>query len=95
VQTVELEAQQETLKGAILFLFTDNSTVKGALFKGNTPSWLLFELIVRLRKVQISIAATIVVSHVSGKRMISQCTDGISWRDLRTAALHSSTSRGN
>jgi hypothetical protein len=38
VQTVEEEARNGMLNGASLYLFTDNSTVEGALFKGNTPS---------------------------------------------------------
>jgi hypothetical protein len=76
------EAQQGTLNGAHLYLFTDNSTVEGALYKGNSPSRKLFQLIVRLRKVELDCAATITVSHVSGKRMIAQGTDGISRGEL-------------
>ena len=78
VSTIEQEAKEGTLKGSLMFLFTDNSTVEGALYKGNTPSRKLFELIVRFRKVQLQNNATILVSHVSGKRMIAQGTDGIS-----------------
>jgi hypothetical protein len=78
VMTVEEESKQGTLKGALMFLFTDNATVEGALFKGNTPSRKLFQLIVRLRKVELQNGATVQVSHVSGKRMIAQGTDGIS-----------------
>jgi hypothetical protein len=80
--TVEEEARRGTLKGSIMFLFTDNSTVEGALYKGNTPSRKLFGLIVRLRKVVFENGATVLVSHVSGKIMIAQGTDGISRGDL-------------
>jgi hypothetical protein len=52
VQTIEEEARNGTLNGASLYLFTDNSTVEGALFEENTPSRKLFHLIVRFRKVQ-------------------------------------------
>ena len=62
----------------MLYLFIDNATVEGALFKGNTNSKKLFRLIVRLRKTQLENEATISISHVSGRRMIAQCTDGIS-----------------
>lgn len=78
VLTVEEEARNGTLQGSVMFLFTDNSTVEGALYKGNTPSEKLFRLVVRLRKVEFQHGATIVVSHVSGKRMIAQGTDAIS-----------------
>jgi hypothetical protein len=64
-------------------LFTDNSTVEAALYKGNTPSRKLFELIVRLRTIQLNHDCEILVSHVSGKRMIAQGTDGISQGCLR------------
>jgi hypothetical protein len=78
VLTVEEEARNGLLNGASMFLFTDNSTVEGALFKGNTPSRKLFNLIVRFRKIQMVRDAEIVVSHVSGTRMIAQGTDGVS-----------------
>jgi hypothetical protein len=82
VLTVEEEARHGTLKDSIMFLFTDNSTVEGALYKGNTPSKKLFNLIVRLRKTAFENGATVLVSHVSGKRMIAQGTDGISRGEL-------------
>lgn len=78
VLTIEEEAKQGTLQGSIMYLFTDNSTVEAALHKGNSSSKKLFELIVRLRQVQLEQGATITISHISGKRMIAQGTDGIS-----------------
>jgi hypothetical protein len=69
-----------------LYLFTDNSTVESALVKGNTPSRKLFNLIVRFRKIQMKCDADIVVSHVSGTRMIEQRTDGVS-RGLLTEGV--------
>jgi hypothetical protein len=78
VQTIEEEARNGSLQGTSMYLFTDNSTVEGALFKGNTPSRKLFNLIVRFRKAQISCDAEIIVSHVSGSRMIAQGTDVVS-----------------
>jgi hypothetical protein len=82
VMCCEEEANHGSLNGAHLFLFTNNSTVEAALYKGNSPSRKLFELIVRLRKVEMDCSATITVSHVSGKRMIAQGTDGISRGEL-------------
>jgi hypothetical protein len=63
VQTMEEEARSGLLKGASLYIFTDNSTIEGAIFKGNTPSRKLFHLIVRFRKVQMLCDADILVSH--------------------------------
>jgi hypothetical protein len=66
------------LKDSVLFFFTDNSTVESALFKGNSGSRKLFELVVRFRKLQMLTGLQITVSHVSGRRMIDQGTDGVS-----------------
>jgi hypothetical protein len=83
VSTVEEQAQRGNLSGGQFFLFTDNSTVESALHKGNTPSKRLFSLIVKLRKIQLCHDCEILVSHVSGKRMIAQGTDGISRGSLK------------
>jgi hypothetical protein len=69
------------LQGASMYLFTDKSTVEGALFKGNTPSRKLFNLIVCFRKVQMACDAEVVVSHVAGTRNIThkgpmECLEG-------------------
>jgi hypothetical protein len=87
VQTIEEESRNGMLMGASLYLFTDNSTVEGALFKGNTPSRKLFNLVVRFRKVQMAYNAEIIVSHVAGTRMIAQGTDGVS-RGLLTDGVN-------
>jgi hypothetical protein len=78
VLAIEEEARNGVLQGASMYLFTDNSAVEGALFKGNTPSRKLFNLIVRFRKVQMACDAEVIVSHVAGTRMIAQGTDGVS-----------------
>jgi hypothetical protein len=76
--TIEEEACQGILNGASMYLFTNNSTVEGTLFKGNTPSQKLFNLIVRFCKIRMACDADIIVSHASGTRMIAQGTDGVS-----------------
>jgi hypothetical protein len=59
------------LDDAALFFFNDNSTVEGALFTGNSSSKTLFNLVMKLRKFQFK-------TGISGKRMISQGTYGVS-----------------
>jgi hypothetical protein len=78
MQTIEEEARNGLLQGALMNLFTDNSTIEAALFKGNTPSRKLFNLIIQFIKVQMACNADIIVSHVAGSRMIAQGTDGVS-----------------
>jgi hypothetical protein len=78
VHRLELEAERGLLSGAEIFMFTDNSTAESAFHNGTSSSPILFELIVRLRQLQLMKGAKIHLIHVSGKRMISQGTDGIS-----------------
>jgi hypothetical protein len=78
VHTIEEEAVLGNLNRAVIFFFTDNSTVESALYKGNSTSQKLFQLVLRFRKLQFEKGIKVVVSHVSGKRMIAQGTDGVS-----------------
>lgn len=61
-----------------LFVFTDNITAESAFFKGTSSSRKLFDLILDLRKLQMDTGMIIHMIHVSGLRMISQGTDGLS-----------------
>jgi hypothetical protein len=78
VMAIEEEINAGRLSEGVLLFFTDNSTVEAALYKGNSKSRKLFKLIVKLRKLQLSSGVCIIASHVSGKRMIEQGTDGVS-----------------
>ena len=78
VQALEAEGQAGKLKGAMVFLATDNSTVEGCLYKGNSPVKKLFELVVRVKKLELVYGCQISVTHVSGNRMQAQGTDGVS-----------------
>jgi hypothetical protein len=57
--------------------------VESCLYKGNSTSPKLFKLMVQMRKRKMTRNAKIVVSHVSGKRMIKEGTDGVSRGQLR------------
>jgi len=83
VETLEMESQDGRLDGAMLIIATDNSTVESAIYKGNSSNEKLFDLIVRLRLLELKVGGKFIVSHVSGKRMVYQGTDGISRGHLR------------
>ena len=51
VETLEGEAREGRLQGCEVFVFTDNSTAEAAFFKGTSSSILLFDLVLRLRKI--------------------------------------------
>jgi hypothetical protein len=60
------------------FLFTDNSTAEAVYYNGTSSSKLLFELALRLRRMEMRGDFQFHLVHVAGTRMISQCTDGLS-----------------
>ena len=93
VERVESKAEKGELEGAVLFLFTDSSTVEGAVDKGNSTSKELFKLVCKLRKLQMKHGFMMCVTHVAGTRMIAQGTDGLSRGVLNQGALASGTIR--
>ena len=72
-------------------MFTDNSTVEGAVAKGNSPGKRLHDLVTKLRFLQMKYYFDLFVIHVSGKRMIQQGTDGLSRGALRLATVERSS----
>jgi hypothetical protein len=87
VEAIEDGVQSGDLAEAELFVFTDNSTAEGAYSKGNSDSRLLFDLVLRLRTLDMSGSLRLHVIHVAGTRMISQGTDGLSRGDLTEGVL--------
>lgn len=54
-----------------------------ALNKGNASSDDRFELIIHLGKVEMRCSVKLLITHVTGTRMIAQDTDGLSIGPLR------------
>ena len=89
VMKLESEALKGQLDGAEIFLFTDNSTTECAFHNGTSTSKTLFELVLRMKVIQLKHATKIHVIHVAGTRMISQGTDGLSRGNLFEGVLTS------
>jgi len=87
VDSLEALVVEQTLQGAEIFLFTDNSTAEGAFWKGNSSSRKLFELVLRLKKLEWDFGLMVHVVHVAGKRMIAQGTDGMSRADFTEGVM--------
>ena len=66
------------LKGAVIFLCTDNSTVEAALYKGNLSSKKLFDLVLRVQVLEMHESVQILDNHVFGKQTKAIGTDGTS-----------------
>jgi hypothetical protein len=78
VEIIESRVADGSLCGHELFMFTDNSTAEAAFFKGTSTSEKLFDLVLRLRKIEMEGNLFIHLVHVSGTRMIWSGVDGLS-----------------
>jgi hypothetical protein len=74
-------------EGTELWLFTDNFVTERAYHRGTSSSKTLFELVLRLRKIQLEGKLFIRVVWVAGTRMIVQGADGGSRGDFTTGVL--------
>jgi hypothetical protein len=68
-------------------MFTDNYVTECAYFKGTSSSPILFVLVLRLRKLELHSGWKIYGIHITGTRMISQGTDGLSQGDMLTGVM--------
>jgi hypothetical protein len=87
VMSLESQVRQKGLEDCELFLFTDNTTAEAAFWKGSSKSQKLFDLVLRLKALEIEADLIIHVVHVAGKRMIAQGTDGLSRGDKSTGVM--------
>jgi hypothetical protein len=78
VESLEEEASPGRLENSMVFFFTDNSTAEAALYKGTSHGPKLFDLVIRVKSLETRLAIKLVVSHVSGLRMIAEGGDGVS-----------------
>ena len=78
VPAAEEAGRQGHLEGATVILATDNSVVEASLYKGNSTSEKLFELIIRLRRAELRYSTKLLINHVAEKRMMARGTDGVS-----------------
>jgi len=84
---IEEAVEHKLLADCELFLFTDNSTAEAAFHKGTSTRKRLFDLILRLRSLQMHSGLHLHVIHVAGTRMQWQGTDDLSRGQLSTGAL--------
>ena len=80
-------ADKTKLKGLEVFLFTDNAVAEGAFYKGTSSSKKLFELILKLRLLEMKEGFLVHIIHIAGTRMISQGSDGLSRGDANEGVM--------
>jgi hypothetical protein len=82
VETLEAEAEAGNLNNCEMFMMTDNSTAEACFYRGTSGSEKLFELVLRLHRLEMTAGILLHIVHVAGTRMIAQGTDGLSRGDL-------------
>jgi hypothetical protein len=87
IKIERIAANGELGEGVELFLFTDNFVAERAYHNGYSRSRTLFDLVFRLRKLQMHMNVFIHIIWVAGTRMIMQGTDGLSRGDLSNGVL--------
>jgi hypothetical protein len=78
VESIEDQVEKGKLKNAELFMFTDNSTAESAFYRGTSSNKDLFELVLRLKKLEMTAGLKIHLIHIAGRRMIADGVDGLS-----------------
>ena len=87
IKSVEAMGEQGLLEGTEVFFFTDNSTAEAIFFNGSSKSPLLFDLVLRLHKIEMCYKCKVHFIHCAGTRMISQGTDGLSRGNLLSGVM--------
>mmetsp|Transcript_15422 Transcript_15422/g.21970 ORF Transcript_15422/g.21970 Transcript_15422/m.21970 type:complete len:634 (+) Transcript_15422:1647-3548(+) len=87
VLAVEEASASGMLNNCELFLFTDNTTAEGCYYRGTSQSRKLFELVLRLRKLQLGGDVFIHVIHIAGTRMIEEGADGLSRGNINEGVM--------
>ena len=87
VDSLEKLAELGDLGGTEVFLFTDNTVAESAFYRGTSASLKLFDLVLRLRKLEMASQFKLHLLHVPGTRMIEQGTDGLSRGNLTEGVM--------
>jgi len=87
VEFMEAGAKEGIFENAEVWMFTDNSTAEACYFRGTSKSKPLFELVLRLRQLEMKTGCRVFLVHVAGARMIEQGSDALSRNDLNTGVM--------
>ena len=73
---VERAGEKGWLKGATVLLATDNEVVEVATYKGNSTSKKLYNLVLRLKMVEMKYGCHLIVTHVTETRISNRALMG-------------------
>ena len=78
VETVRFTVQEEELDGVEIYLCINDPVAEGKFFNGLFSSKLLFELILRLKNMELGNKLNLQFVHITRTRMVEQGADGLS-----------------
>ena len=87
VESLYEEAASGRLDNCCVYFFTDNTTVEASLHNGTSKSKKLLALVIKLKLLETRRGIRILVSHVSGNRMIAEGGDGVSRGSLNEGVM--------
>jgi hypothetical protein len=87
VEGLEIQVREGELRDCEVFLFTDNSAAEAVYFKGNLTSRKLFELVLRLRRLEMRGGLVLHAVHVADTCIIDQGADRGSRGDLNQGSM--------
>jgi len=87
ITAIEEAMQEGLLTDSELFMFTDNSTMESAFFKGTSTSPKLFDLILRLQELRMGDGLILYMIHVAGTQMKKEGMDGLSRGDCTEGVM--------
>ena len=82
-----LIASGEIERGSEMILFTDNEVAKRTYFKDSSHSLQLHQMILELRKMEMRGELVVHFIWISGRRMITQGTNGLSRADVSSGVM--------
>jgi hypothetical protein len=75
------------LRGAEVFIFTDNLVAEPVFYRGSSKEQTLYELVFDLKKLSLDKGFLLHIVHVAGTRMIQQGTIGLLRGELHLGGL--------
>ena len=87
VEALEKHVREGKLRDCEVFLLTDNLVAENAFYKGTSSSETLFNLVLRLRKLELEGGIILHMIHVPGKRMTASGVDALSSGDTTKGVM--------
>jgi hypothetical protein len=83
-----VEAQTALYPSCEVYMLTDNAVAEGAFHRGTSSNRRLFDLVLRMKHLELHRGVQLHVIHITGTRMQAQGTDALSRSDLISGVMN-------